>query len=182
MEFLFLGLGNIEEYRGTRHNIGKDLVEALAQQAGATWKEVGKAEIATLLLGPHVITCTVSKGYMNTTGEDLQEILAEIDPQKLLVLHDELDLKVGLVRLSYNKSPGGHNGVASVAKQLGTNAFSRLRIGVGRGENVKKYVLEVIPPQDLKNITKALHEKLPDIISELFIEKNKTRQHAEKKA
>ena len=171
MEFFFLGLGNPEQYRGTRHNIGKDLVEGLVHQSNGEWKKIGKGKIASLLIGPHVITCAVSNGFMNETGKDLKEILKEINPERLLVIHDEMDKEVGTTRLSYNKGPAGHNGVASIMHQIGTEKFSRLRIGIGRGNDSKKHALEMIPKKDLQVITKTLKESLPNIIDQLLKQK-----------
>ncbi|MCY4577136.1 MAG: aminoacyl-tRNA hydrolase [Candidatus Kaiserbacteria bacterium] len=165
MDFLFLGLGNPPEYHGTRHNIGKDLVEGLACKDGCKWHYVAKGRVASLLLGPHHITCMVSDGFMNETGQDMREALLEIEPKRLVVVHDEIALPVGSIRLAYNKSPGGHNGVASVAEVLHTNAFFRLRIGVGKdGKDLKKYVLEKIPPHAMDTIVSTVHKTLPGIL------------------
>ena len=164
MDILFLGLGNPPTYKGTRHNIGKDLVEGLVYEGGCAWRKVANGRICCLLLGPHVITCMVSDGFMNETGQDMCEVLTEIDPSRLVVIHDEVDLPVGTIRLSFDKSAGGHNGVASVAKELGTTAFFRLRIGVGKGKNLKRYVLGTVPSKDMESIVFALHAVLPDII------------------
>ena len=165
MDFLFLGLGNPPEYQGTRHNVGKDLIEGLVCEDGCKWHTVANGRVGCLALGPHQITCMVSDGFMNETGQDMREPLLEIEPTRLVVVHDEIALPVGSIRLSYNKSPGGHNGVASVAKVLRSNAFFRLRIGVGRGDgDLKKYVLEKIPPHDMSMITDTVHATLPDIL------------------
>ena len=165
MDFLFLGLGNPPEYRGTRHNIGKDLIEGLVSEEGGKWYTVAKGRIGCLLLGPHRVACMVSNGFMNNTGQDMQEALLEIDPVRLVVVHDEVALPVGSIRLSYNKSSGGHNGVASVASVLETDAFFRMRIGVGKGEgDLKEYVLEKIPSSDMESITHTVHTTLPNII------------------
>ena len=165
MDFLFLGLGNPPKYRGTRHNIGRDLIEGLVREDGCKWHTVAKGRVGCILLGPHRVTCMVSDGFMNQTGQDMQDALLEIDPVRLVVVHDEVALPVGSIRLSYDKSPGGHNGVASVAEAIRTNAFFRLRIGVGKGDgDLKEYVLEKIPPSDMNAITHTVHTTLPDII------------------
>ena len=165
MDFLFLGLGNPPEYRGTRHNIGKDLIEGLVSEDGGKWHTVAKGRVGCLLLGPHRVACMVSDGFMNETGRDMQDALLEIDPARLVVVHDEVALPVGSIRLSYNKSPGGHNGVASVANALSTNAFFRLRIGVGKDNgDLKEYVLKKIPSSDMNSITHTVHTTLPNII------------------
>ena len=164
MDVLFLGLGNPPMYRGTRHNLGKDLVEGLVYEKKCQWRKVENGRIGCVLLGPHIITCMVSDGYMNETGRDMSGVLAEIDPSRLVVVHDEVDLSVGTIRLSRNKSPGGHRGVVSVAEVLGTNDFYRLRIGVGKEKGLERYVLEPVPPEDMETIVFALQESLPDIV------------------
>ena len=165
MDFLFFGLGNPPKYRGTRHNIGKDLVEGLLSEDGGKWHTVAKGRVGGMLLGPHRIACMVSDGFMNNIGKDMKDALLEIDPTRLVVVHDEVALPVGSIRLSYNKSPGGHNGVASVAEAIGTNAFFRLRIGVGKdNSDLKEYVLKKIPSSDMSRITHTVHSTLPDII------------------
>ena len=165
MDFLFFGLGNPSGYRGTRHNIGKDLIEGLVREDKAAWHTVAKGRVGCILLGPHRVACMVSDGFMNNTGHDMHDALLEIDPRRLVVVHDEVALPVGSIRLSYNKSPGGHNGVASVAEVLGTNAFFRLRIGVGKGAgDLKEYVLEKVPSDDMRAITHTVQTTLPNII------------------
>ncbi len=165
MDFLFLGLGNPPKYRGTRHNVGKDLVEGLACEDKCAWHQVAGGRVTSLLLGPQHVACMVSDGFMNETGQDMREALLEIDPTRLVVVHDDIALPVGEIRLSYNKSPGGHNGVASVAETLETNAFFRLRIGVGKNSgDLKEYVLERVPTVDMQTITGTVHKLLPDII------------------
>ena len=175
MDFLFLGLGNPPEYRGTRHNIGKDLVEGLMCKDGCAWHSITNGKVGCLTLGPHHITCMVSDGFMNEVGQDMRDALLEINPERLVVLHDDIALPVGSIRLSYNKTPGGHNGVASVANALGTNTFFRLRIGVGKNnDDLKHYVLEKVPPADMKKITETVRTMLPDIILNQLPERQNT--------
>ena len=128
------------------------------------WRKVENGRVGCLLLGPHVVTCIVSDGYMNETGRDMSGILGEIEPSHLVLVHDEVDLPVGSIRLSYKKGAAGHRGVVSVAQELGTDAFYRLRIGVGRGKDLRRYVLEPLPPEDMGRIVSALQDSLPDIV------------------
>lgn len=164
MDFLFFGLGNPSAYRGTRHNIGKDLLEGLVSEEGGTWQHVAKGRISCLLLGPHVITCVVSDGFMNEVGSDMRGVLLAVDPSQMLVIHDDVDLPVGSVRLSRRSSSGGHRGVLSVINTLGTDAFFRLRVGVGRGDDLAQYVLEAVPPGDVRSIVAAVRAAFPDIL------------------
>ena len=165
MDFLFLGLGNPPEYQGTRHNVGKDLIEGLIREDGGTWHTVAHGRVGSVLLGPHRIACMVSDGFMNEIGQDMREALLEVDPIRLVVVHDEIALPVGSIRLSYNKSAGGHNGVTSIIEAIKTKAFFRLRIGVGKNAgDLKEYVLAKIPSADIHTITDAMHTTLPNII------------------
>ena len=168
MEYFFLGLGNPTGYEGTRHNVGKDLVEGLVKQAGCLWREVSNGKISVLLLGPHIITCGVSDGFMNETGQDMRSVLSELEPSRLVVVHDEVDFDVGTIRLSEGKSAGGHHGVESIIEVLGTKDFFRLRIGVGKRGNIKQHVLARLPADDMHTIAQTLQDSLPDILIQLF--------------
>ena len=172
MEYFLLGLGNPSEYRGTRHNIGKDIVEGLVLQGGDVWKKVGKGRIACTKLGAHTITCAVTDGFMNETGKDMRDILREIHPERLLLIHDDIDFDTGVVHLSRGKSPGGHRGVSSVIDEIGTKEFPRIRIGVGKGKNLKKYVLDPVPEDEVHTIADGLRQSLPSIFQRLFSKKN----------
>ena len=166
MDFVFLGLGNpSRRYRGTRHNVGKDLIEGLVRESNSSWHTITGGKVASLTLGIHCVVCMVSDGFMNETGRDMREALLEIDPMRLVVVHDEVALPVGSIRLSYNRTNGGHNGVASVEDVLGDVGFFRLRIGIGRSsDNLRKYVLEVIPSSDMDMIVHAMDAMLPEVI------------------
>ena len=183
MEYFFLGLGNPEGYEGTRHNIGKDFVAGLVSHADRPWELIGRCRIACVPLWRHTVTCAVSDGFMNETGNDARDILAELEPSKLVVIHDDTDFPVGTVRLSRKKSSGGHNGVESVIRTVGTDDFWRLRIGIGRGgsdgagntdggagkrDTVRDHVLAVLPPDDMRAITEGLRSALPDILTGLL--------------
>ena len=173
MEYFFLGLGNPAGYEGTRHNIGKDFIEGIVSQSGCPWHTIGNSRVACILIAEHMITCAVNGGYMNETGESMRELLGEINPSRLVVVHDEINFPIGTVRLSKNKSAGGHNGVDSIIQTLGTKEFFRLRVGIGQQDDTKnydrkEYVLARVPVNEMQIITTALHESLPDIFSQLF--------------
>ena len=171
MEYFFLGLGNPKSYKGTRHNIGKDFIEGLVEQSGSQWKKIGMYRIATILLGPHIVLCAVSDGNMNNTGEDLKDILLEVDPKRLVVFYDDLDFMPGIVRLAQGKNDGGHNGIKSIISVLKSKDFLRFRIGVGKKSPIQEYVLEKIPQDELEKITKRLQEVFPCVFKNL-LEKN----------
>ena len=167
MEFLLVGLGNPDDYVGTPHNIGKDFVVGLARHGKHAWNPIGKGRVSSLLIGPHIVACAVSDGYMNETGEHLAGILRHIDPLRVLVIHDDADLPLGAARVSFNKRSGGHKGVASVADTLGTNAFFRLRVGIGAHSDLAAYVLRPMSKETVRPVSKALRQAFPDAIMAL---------------
>ncbi len=141
---LIVGLGNPgRKYARTRHNIGFLCVEAFASQHGLTFKRQKKVfgEVATyknaILLKP--------KTYMNNSGNSVQSAMRyyDIDVDNLLVVYDDLDLPTGKLRLRPQGSAGGHKGVQSIIAHLGTDAFKRVRFGIGSPENAdpRNYVL-----------------------------------------
>ena len=168
MEYFVLGLGNPAGYEGTRHNIGKDFIEGVVRQAGCPWRRIGRCRVACVPMSGHGITCAVSDGFMNETGDDAREILAELEPSRVVVVHDDIDFDPGVVRLSRGKSAGGHNGVESVIRTLGTSDFWRLRIGVGKGDPVREYVLDPVPPDDRYAIKAGLRRALPPLFMRLL--------------
>lgn len=165
MEFFLIGLGNPDDYIGTPHNIGKDFIVGLVNHTKHQWHKLGKGRVSSLLIGPHIVACAVSDGYMNETGTSLGDIFHHVDPSRVLVIHDETDLPVGVAKVSYNKRPGGHKGVSSIADALGTNAFFRLRVGIGRHERLSEYVLSPLSKQVARSITASLKEVFPHALA-----------------
>jgi peptidyl-tRNA hydrolase, PTH1 family len=152
---LVIGLGNPgKEYERTRHNIGYRVVEKLAAQQGWKWNERrSRAVLASGNLGLEKVTLAKPITYMNLSGEAVGELMRwyKLQPEDVLVVYDELDLPVGKVRLLPSGSSAGHNGMKSIIRHLHTDAFPRLRVGVGHPTNSriegKDHVLGV-PPID----------------------------------
>jgi PTH1 family peptidyl-tRNA hydrolase len=135
-DLLVVGLGNPgDEYAATRHNVGAEVVELLAQRHGATLKK-GKerARVAEVQVGGRRIALAIPLTYMNDSGESVRLLVRRygVEPEALLVVHDELDLPVATVRLKEGGGLAGHNGLRSIKAHLQTDAFLRIRIGVGR--------------------------------------------------
>ncbi len=133
------GLGNPgSKYASNRHNIGFKVVEELARKAGSSsssWKSgVKGAETTTALLGKHRVVLVKPIEFMNLSGFAVQRAMAfhTVSIERLLVVHDEIDLDFGILRLKNGGGHGGHNGLRSIIEQLGGNGFARLRMGVGR--------------------------------------------------
>ena len=137
---LVCGLGNPgDEYARTRHSIGFATVDALAARAGVTyWKSQAGCEVATMRVrgadGPREIVLAKPQSYMNTSGGPLSKLMRElrVSPAEVLVVHDEVDLPEGTVRVKFGGGLNAHNGLRSIASKLGTNDFGRIRFGIGR--------------------------------------------------
>jgi PTH1 family peptidyl-tRNA hydrolase len=143
MRILAVGLGNPgPEYDGTRHSIGREAARALAAAAGATeFRKSGDAEVAKGDASGNVLEIALLDCYMNVSGGPVERLLGGGGPElasRLILLHDEIDLPLGEIRISIDRGDGGHNGVKSVAAALRSNAFARVRIGISpRGEDGK---------------------------------------------
>ena len=135
-----VGLGNRgRSYSRTRHNVGYLVVEELAKRHGGTWRAKKKAEAAPVGFGLKNVTLLKPTTYMNNSGS----ALAGHKTGGLIVVHDDLDLPVGDVRVKVGGGAGGHNGLRSIINNLGPD-FTRVRIGIGRppvGVTVTDYVL-----------------------------------------
>jgi PTH1 family peptidyl-tRNA hydrolase len=132
---VIVGLGNPgRKYAGTRHNIGFEVVDALARRHGLSWESApAEAVMAKWRAAGALLVKPLT--FMNLSGYAVGDLLRyfKVDVSDLLVIVDEAQLELGRLRARPNGSAGGHNGLKSVIEQLGTDQFARLRIGVGRG-------------------------------------------------
>ena len=137
------GLGNPgDEYAETRHNAGFKAIDELARQAGVTyWKNQAGAEVALINIndpeeegGKRQIVLVKPQSYMNTSGGPISKLCREykIKAEELLVIHDELDIPAGDVRVKVGGGHAGHNGLRSIADKLGSRDFARVQFGIGR--------------------------------------------------
>ena len=136
MTRMIVGLGNPgPEYERTRHNAGFLAVDLLADNLRATyWKNQGGAKVAVVRFGDEDLVLVEPQAFVNTSGGPVKK-LAEIygvEPADLIVVHDELDLPAGDVRVKRGGGHGGHNGLRSLHDRLATDAYLRVRVGVGR--------------------------------------------------
>lgn len=156
---LVIGLGNPgPEYDGTRHNVGFEVVDLLAKERGLKWERVGKLR-AKLAAGDDAVFAKPIT-YMNLSGEAAARILRRegIEPRELLVVYDDVSLPLGRLRFREAGSAGGHNGMRSLIERLGTDAFARLRIGIGAaaaGELVD-HVLGRFSADEMESVEKVL--------------------------
>jgi PTH1 family peptidyl-tRNA hydrolase len=147
---LIVGLGNPgAEYAKTRHNVGFAVVEALASEAAAGFRRRGLSLRAHGSLHGEDLIFAKPQTFMNLSGQAVAELVSQIglkpsDLHNVLLIHDDLDLDVGRVRVKARGGAGGHNGVLSIIDALGTDQFARLKIGIGRppiGMEAADYVL-----------------------------------------
>ncbi len=133
-----VGLGNPgPEYADTRHNVGQMVLEVLASRVGGSYRSLrGRADVLEGRLTPGAprVVLARPRSYMNESGAPVAAVCAyfKIVPQHLVVVHDELDLPFGSLRMKLGGGDNGHNGLRSTRAALGTGDFHRLRFGVGR--------------------------------------------------
>jgi len=136
---LFAGLGNPgKAYANTPHNVGFDVVERLAQRLDASWKSSSgfKAHVARATLAGETVLLAKPQTFMNLSGTSVVPLLKYYGgkPEDLTVILDDADLPLGRLRIRASGGSGGHRGLASIIEALGTQAFPRIRLGVGREE------------------------------------------------
>lgn len=138
---VIVGLGNPgDEYEGSRHNVGFMVVDRIAERLGCAPVRDRKygALAARAKLGEFELLLVKPQGYMNLSGEPTRKALGDAGlpeedwKEKLIVVHDELDLPVGRMKIQADRGAGGHNGIKSIIGSLGTQAFARVRVGVDK--------------------------------------------------
>lgn len=163
--WLVAGLGNPgAKYALTRHNIGFMAVDYLLRSLEApSGKTDFKALVNKFKWDGHEIVTAQPQTYMNLSGESVRPLMDfyKISPENLIVVHDEIDIPFGEMRIHKNKSPGGHNGIKSVSEKLGTNDYLRLRLGVGRPPHpemaVPDYVLQKFSETEMNALPEFLN-------------------------
>lgn len=132
---VIVGLGNPgDQYAGTRHNIGYEVIDRLATSLSVRMGSgKGPFHIGDTRFRGHKLVLVKPTTYMNLSGDAVSQVLNwfKIDPGECLVCYDDLNLEIGTIRLRPKGSAGGHNGVRDIIRKLGTEDFPRLRIGIG---------------------------------------------------
>jgi PTH1 family peptidyl-tRNA hydrolase len=169
--WLVVGLGNPgPEYAGNRHNVGAMAIEELAARDAAGGRASFKAHKARarvaevrLRVGGPKLVLAVPSTYMNTSGGPVAGLLKyyDVPVERLVVLHDELDIDAGLVRLKRGGGEGGHNGLRSISQSVGSKEYFRVRLGIGRPPGRQD-------PADfvLRDFGKAEREELPFLLGD----------------
>lgn len=133
---ILVGLGNPgRKYANTRHNAGWLVLDALAKRSGApSPRSRFQAEISEVRYKDFRIVLVKPQTYMNESGKAVSQILKwyKVDPDEMLVVVDDLDIPFGRLRMRPGGSPGGHNGLKSINRDIGTTEYPRLRVGIGR--------------------------------------------------
>jgi len=160
---LVVGLGNPgPDYAKTRHNLGFVVADILADRIGSGFKvhKRSGAEVATGRIAGRSVVLAKPRTYMNESGRQVGPLAKfySVAPADVIILHDELDIDFGRIRLKFGGGVAGHNGLRSVSSALGTNDFQRVRIGVGRPPGRKSGATFV-----LENFTAAERPEVPTI-------------------
>ena len=164
--FIIVGLGNpTPEYEGTRHNVGFEVIDALARKYNIdvdTKKH--RAYIGKGMIEGQKVILAKPQTYMNLSGESVRSLLDyyKVDEeQELLVIYDDISLVPGGIRIRKKGSAGGHNGIKNIIAHLGTQEFPRVRIGVGEKParmDLADYVLGHFPKEEAETMTTAFKD------------------------
>ena len=182
-----IGLGNFEEkYDRTRHNVGRDIIFSIHEKGDfKDWKEEKGALISKGKIGKESLTLILPQTYMNLSGKILgRYVKNKKDAEKTVVLHDDLDLGLSSLKLSFSKNSGGHRGVESLIKSFKTKDFWRLRVGISpmtpKGKvkkilneaKVQKHVLSKFSNKEMevfKKVQKKVEKGIEMFCNEGFI-------------
>ncbi len=190
---LLVGLGNPgETYARTRHNLGFMVADLLAARLGSpeiqpTFKAHKRsgAEVVTGRLAGHAVVLAKPRCYMNESGRQVGPLAKfySVPPADIIVIHDDLDVEFGRIRLKLGGGEGGHNGLRSVAAALGTQDFQRVRIGIGRPPGRKDpaaFVLESFTAAERPEVPTICEQAADatELLIELGLEPAQNRVHA----
>ena len=168
---LVAGLGNPgREYARNRHNAGYLVVDELARRHGGSWKSKFSGRLSEIKIDGEKVVLLKPETYMNDSGRSVAAAARffKVDPGDVVVVHDEGDFDLGRLEVKHGGGLAGHNGLRSIAQELGTQDFTRLRIGVGRPErgdprSLADYVLADFDAHDDADV---LVERTADAVEE----------------
>lgn len=157
---LIVGLGNPgPQYETTRHNVGFMVADVLAARIGASFSSHKKSnsDVLQARLNDRPIIVAKPRTFMNLSGQPVAALARffSVDPSNIVVVHDELDLDFGTIRLKLGGGEGGHNGLRSISQQLATKDYLRVRVGVGRPPgrmDAASYVLKPFSAAERKDL------------------------------
>lgn len=172
--YIVIGLGNPgKKYENTRHNVGFMVIDKLAETYGISISKLKfKALIGEGKIGAKKVVLVKPQTYMNLSGEAVREIFNfyKEEPEKLLLIYDDLDTGLGNIRIRKKGSAGTHNGMRSVVSQLGFSDFPRIRIGIG--SNGEKEIVDFVIGNFSKDEKKKIDEVISNVVkaTECFVE------------
>jgi len=186
MAYIVVGLGNPgDEYRDTRHNVGRYMLERFRKQNDfPEWKfnKKSKAQESSGVLGKEKVMLVLPETFMNGSGKSVKEYVGSLKAaERLVVIYDELDVPLGGLKISYGRSSGGHRGLESIIKNIKTKDFVRIRVGISpktpsgklkkpTGEKpVVDFILGKFKPTEieiLKKVGKKVSEAIQVIIKD----------------
>lgn len=174
--YLIVGLGNPgSTYARTRHNLGWILVDTLAHLSGARFSTHKKStsKIAEISLGETNALLAKPQTFMNNSGEAVQSLanFYKLKPAAIWIVSDDVDLPFGTIRVRHEGSAGGHQGLQSIIDRLGTDAFHRLRIGIGSNRPLRipseEYVLQSFTVAEQQQLLEILEQAIATLSEEI---------------
>ena len=163
--FIIAGLGNPTlQYEGTRHNVGFDVIDMLADRYNISVDgRKGRALIGKGMIGGQKVLLVKPQTYMNLSGESVRALMDyyKLTTDEIVIIYDDISMPVGQVRIRPKGSAGGHNGIKSIIAHLGTQEFPRVRIGVGEKParmDLADYVLGHFPKEEAETMTTAFKD------------------------
>lgn len=188
MSYIIVGLGNPgAEYEGTRHNTGRILLDLIrAELKGEDFKFEKKlnAQVSEVKIGKEKIKLIAPDTFMNNSGKSVATLVkSKKAAERVLVIYDDFQLPIGRMKISYDKSSGGHNGLESIIKAVKTEAFPRLRVGTAPAtakgdakiphgdEKIEKFILGAFKDDELKMIKKLSKKAIGGI--ELWVKEGR---------
>lgn len=182
MSYIIVGLGNPgQEYENTRHNTGRIVLMSLTDDEFSFNKKIN-ALVSEIKIGKDKVKLIAPETFMNNSGKSLLSLVKSVKAaEKLVVIYDDFNLPLGKIRISFNRSSGGHNGVESIIKSVKTEAFVRIRIGVAPetkegvakvphgDEKIERFILGKFKDDEMKvikKISKTVAEALEVLVKE----------------
>lgn len=175
--YIIVGLGNPDrQYQNTRHNIGFDVIDVIADKNNITVKErKHKALIGKGFVGGQKVVLVKPQTYMNLSGESVREVIdfyKADEKSELIVISDDISLDVGQIRIRKKGSAGGHNGLKNIILHLGHDEFQRIKMGVGQkpeGYDLVDYVLGHFPKEE-REIMDESAKRAADAIEVMIVD------------
>lgn len=180
MTYIIAGLGNPgQEYENTRHNTGRMILQSLSDN-DFSFDKKSNSLISDTKIGKEKVKLVAPETFMNNSGKALVYFVKSAKAaEKLIVIYDDFNLPLGRIRISFNRSSGGHNGLESIIKHLKTEAFIRIRIGIApenaKGnaktphgdDKIEKFILGKFKPDEMKEI-KKLQKKVSEAVETII--------------